>query len=335
VDAAHDLSSHQPITVVAPVFNEIGVIDEFHRRVTSAMEGLQYELVLVDDASSDGTGDRLRALAAGDPHVRVVSLSRNFGHQIALTAGLDHARGNPVVMLDSDLQDPPELIPEMLERWRAGDDVVYAVRRRREGETAFKRRTASLFYRLFRRVASVDLQPESGDFRLLDRRPLDALLSMRERSRFLRGMTIWVGYRQSAIAYDRDPRHSGATKYTLPRMLRFSMDAMTAFSRAPLHFAMYLGLAISLFAFLAIPVVIGLRIAGLYLEGFGTLTVIVLALGGIQLVTIGILGEYLARIFDEVKARPLYVVRKERGNHDEQAPDGPTAPASHALIRND
>ena len=308
------------MSVVAPVFNEAGTIDELHRRLTEALDGVEYELVFVDDASTDGSSERLSALATGDPRVRVVPLSRNFGHQAALSAGLDHARGNPVVMMDADLQDPPELIPEMLEQWRQGSDVVYAVRRQRAGETAFKRGSASLFYRLFSRIATVDLQPQSGDFRLLDRRPLDALLGMRERSRFLRGMTIWVGYRQTAIPYDRDPRFAGETKYTLRRMLRFSIDAMTAFSRTPLRLATYFGLAISSFAFIAIPVIVVLRLTGHYLAGFATLTIIVLALSGIQLVAIGILGEYLARVFDEVKARPLYVIRRDRdpeGDGDE------------------
>jgi polyisoprenyl-phosphate glycosyltransferase len=311
------------VTVVAPVFNEVDLIDEFHRRVVSALQNVPFELVIVDDGSSDGTSDALAAIASADPRVRVIALSRNFGHQVALTAGLDHARGNPVVMLDADLQDPPELIPEMIERWREGSDVVYAVRRTRAGDTAFKRGTAKLFYRLFGRVATVGLEPEAGDFRLLDRRPLNALVSMRERTRFLRGMTVWVGFRQSAIAYDRDPRFAGTTKYTLGRMLRFSFDAMTAFSRVPLQLATFVGFAISAFAFLAIPVIVALRLAGNYLPGFSTITIIVLILGGIQLMAIGILGEYLARIFDEVKGRPLYVVQEDR----EAADDSGAEPA--------
>jgi polyisoprenyl-phosphate glycosyltransferase len=247
---------------------------------------------------------------------------------VALTAALDHARGNPVVMLDADLQDPPELIPEMLRHWRDGNDVVYAVRRRRSGETVFKRSTASLFYRLFGRLPTIPLEPKSGDFRLLDRRPLDALLAMPERSRFLCGMTVWVGYRQSAIGYERDARYAGETKYTLRRMLRFSFDAMTAFSRVPLQLATYAGFAISLLAFLAIPVIVALRLAGEYLPGFATLTIIVLLLGGIQLMAIGILGEYLARTFDEVKGRPLYVIRKPR---PVPRPEAPVMGVDHLL----
>ncbi len=203
------------LSVVAPVYNEEALIDEFYTRVCAALEGLPFELVLVDDGSSDGSAAALERLADHDPRVRVVFLSRNFGHQTALTAGLDHARGNAVVMLDADLQDPPELILKMLDHWRAGCDVVYAVREHREGESRFKLSTARWFYKLFDRLAQVELQHNSGDFRLLDRRALDALLSMRERNRFLRGMTVWVGYTQAAVPYKRDPRYAGETKYTL------------------------------------------------------------------------------------------------------------------------
>jgi len=329
-EAQPTTASPRLVSVVAPVFNEIDVIREFHRRVAAILEETPFELVLVDDGNTDGSDEVLASLAAEDPRVRVIPLSRNFGHQVALTAGLDHALGNPVVMMDADLQDPPELIPDMLAHWRAGDDVVYAVRRLRAGETTFKRRTATLFYGLFGRLASIDLEPEAGDFRLLDRRPLEALLAMPERSRFLRGMTVWIGYRQRAIAYDRDPRFAGETKYTLGRMVRFSFDAMTAFSRAPLQLATYLGFAISLLAFLAIPVVLTLRILGNYLPGFATLTIIVLLLGGMQLMAIGILGEYLARTSEEVKGRPLYVVRKPRGDGEPNS-DAVIVPASTVI----
>jgi dolichol-phosphate mannosyltransferase len=327
---AKETSEPRLLSVVAPVYNEIGLIEEFYRRTVEALVDTPFELVLVDDGSTDGTAALIESLAASDPRVRPIPLSRNFGHQVALTAGLDHARGNPVVMLDADLQDPPELIPKMLDHWRAGNDVVYAVRRTRAGESTFKRRTAGLFYRLFGRLAAIDLEPESGDFRLLDRRPLDALLSMRERNRFLRGMTVWVGYSQIAIPYERDARYAGETKYTLGRMLRFAFDAMTSFSRVPLQLATLLGFVISCAAFLAIPVIIALRLAGHYLPGFATLTIIVLLLGGIQLVAIGILGEYLARTFDEVKRRPLYVVRQPRDDGDAAA-EAPMVEASQVL----
>jgi polyisoprenyl-phosphate glycosyltransferase len=297
------------MSVVAPIFNEEALIDEFYARTCAALEGVPFELVLVDDGSTDGTPLRLEQLAASDPRVRIVFLSRNFGHQTALTAGLDHARGDAVVMLDADLQDPPELITTMLDHWRAGCDVVYAVREHRQGESRFKLSTARWFYKLFDKLAQVELQSNSGDFRLLDRRPLDALLSMRERNRFLRGMTVWVGYTQAAVLYHRDPRYAGETKYTVSKMLRFSLDAISSFSHRPLQLATLLGFIISTLAFIAIPIVIVLRILGSYLPGFSALTIVVLLLGGIELIAIGIIGEYVGRIYDEVKGRPLYLVR--------------------------
>jgi dolichol-phosphate mannosyltransferase len=311
------------LSVVAPVYNEEALIDEFYARTCAALDGLEFELVLVDDGSTDGTVVTLERLADNDPRVRVVFLSRNFGHQTALTAGLDHARGDAVVMLDADLQDPPELIGSMLERWRAGCDVVYAVREQRSGESRFKLSTAKWFYRLFDKLAQVNLQHNSGDFRLLDRQALDALLSMRERNRFLRGMTVWVGYTQAAVPYKRDARYAGETKYTLARMIRFSLDALASFSDRPLQLATLFGFLISTVAFVAIPVVIVLRIVGSYLPGFSSITIIVLLLGGIELIAIGIIGEYVGRIYDEVKGRPLYLVRSRRNMpaSAEQDPD--------------
>ena len=317
------------LSVVAPVCNEEATIHEFYARVRDALEGINFELVLVDDGSTDGSPNALESLAAEDPRVRVIFLSRNFGHQTALTAGLDHAGGDAVVMLDADLQDPPELIPRMLDHWLDGTDVVYAVREQREGESRFKLATARWFYRLFDMLAQVDLQHNSGDYRLLDRRALDALLSMRERNRFLRGMTVWVGYTQAAVPYRRDPRYAGETKYTLTRMLRFSLDAIVSFSDRPLQLATLLGFVISTLAFIAIPVVIVLRIVGSYLPGFGSITIAILLLGGIQLIAIGIIGEYVGRIYDEVKGRPLYLVRAQR-NMPAQEP-GPRA-AKHEQV---
>jgi polyisoprenyl-phosphate glycosyltransferase len=316
------------LSVVAPVYNEEATIEEFYSRVCTALDGIRFELVLVDDGSTDGSEIALGKLASNDPRVRVVQLSRNFGHQTALTAGLDHARGDAVVMLDADLQDPPELIPRMLDHWRAGCDVIYAVREHREGESRFKLATARWFYALFDRLAQVDLEHNSGDFRLLDRRALDALLSMRERNRFLRGMTVWVGYRQAAVPYKRDPRYAGTTKYTLPKMLRFSLDAISSFSHRPLQLATLLGFMISTLAFIAIPVVIVLRILGSYLPGFSSLTIAVLLLGGIQLMAIGLIGEYVGRIYDEVKGRPLYLVRSRVNIPDYEAPPPPRGPST-------
>src|ERR1700733_14158553 len=267
------------LSIVAPVYDEQELIEKFVQRACAAAADYEFELVLVNDGSSDATPELLDRIAAEDRRVRVIHLSRNFGHQAALTAGPAHAIGDVVAMIDADLQDPPELIQDMIAQWSQGADVVYAVRNQREGETAFKLATASWFYKLFDKLAQVDLEPNSGDFRLLDRRALDALLAMTERSRFLRGMTVWVGFNQTAVAYERDARHAGETKYTLRKMLRFSLDAITSFSHLP---------------------------------GFGSITIAILLLGGIQLIALGVIGEYVGRIYDEVKHRPLYIVRDER-----------------------
>jgi polyisoprenyl-phosphate glycosyltransferase len=296
------------LSVVAPVFNEDELVEEFIARATAAVADYEFELVLVNDGSSDRTAELLDDAASRDPRVRVIHLSRNFGHQAALTAGLEHAAGDAVAMIDADLQDPPDMIAQ----WSQGADVVYAVREQREGETAFKLATASWFYKLFDKLAQVDLEPNSGDFRLLDRRALDALLAMTERSRFLRGMTVWVGFNQTAVSYQRDARHAGETKYTLRKMLRFSLDAITSFSHLPLQLATYAGMLFAGLAFIAVPVVIVLRIFDSYLPGFGSITIAILLLGGIQLMAIGVIGEYVGRIYDEVKHRPLYIVREER-----------------------
>jgi polyisoprenyl-phosphate glycosyltransferase len=318
------------LSVVAPVYDEEELIERFIARAIDAVGAMPFELVLVNDGSSDRTPEILDRIADADPRVRVVHLSRNFGHQAALTAGLEHARGDVVAMIDADLQDPPELIVDMVDRWRAGADVVYAVRDHREGETAFKLATASWFYRLFNRLTQVDLEPNSGDFRLLDRRALDALLSMTERARFLRGMTVWVGFSQTAVSYQRDARHAGETKYTLRKMLRFSLDAIASFSHLPLQLATYVGLLSAGVAFIAIPVVIALHFVGSYLPGFGSLTIAILLLGGIQLIALGVIGEYVGRIYDEVKHRPLYIVREERNRPAEESADM-TAAAPLAL----
>jgi polyisoprenyl-phosphate glycosyltransferase len=300
------------LSVCAPVYNEEELVEEFHRRASAALEGFHYELIIVNDGSTDSTPAKLDELAARDPNLRVVHLSRNFGHQAALTAGLEHSRGDAVAMLDADLQDPPELIGQMVEEWRGGADVVYMVREERAGETVFKLATARWFYALFGKLAQVQLEPNSGDFRLLDRRALDALLSMGERNRFLRGMTVWVGFKQTAISYKRDPRHAGETKYPIRKMLRFSLDAIASFSHTPLQVATYLGFLFAGVAFIAIPVVIILKFTGGYLPGFGAVTILILLIGGLQLIALGLIGEYVGRIYDEVKRRPLYIVREQR-----------------------
>jgi polyisoprenyl-phosphate glycosyltransferase len=317
------------LSVVAPIYNEEELVEAFVKRACAAVADYTFELVLVNDGSADSTPALLDRLAAEDPRVRVIHLSRNFGHQAALTAGLEHARGDVVAMIDADLQDPPELIPRMVEQWEHGSDVVYAVRKQRDGETAFKLATASWFYKLFDSLAQVDLEPNSGDFRLLDRRALDALLSMTERSRFLRGMTVWVGFTQTAVPYERDARSAGETKYTLRKMLRFSLDAIASFSHLPLQLATYAGLLSAGIAFVAIPIVLGLRLTDSYLPGFGTITILILLIGGIQLIALGVIGEYVGRIYDEVKHRPLYIVREERNRPSEEA--GSLAPVRAGL----
>jgi polyisoprenyl-phosphate glycosyltransferase len=298
------------LSVVAPMFEEEETVRPFAARVDAALRGLPYELVLVDDGSRDGTGTALAALAAQDERVKVISLSRNFGHQAALTAGLEHAAGDVVVMMDGDLQDPPEVVPRMLDAWRGGADVVYAVRAERQGETAFKRASARWFYRVFRRLAKIDLAVESGDFRLMGRPALDALLAMPERSRFLRGMTVWVGFNQTAVSFVREARAAGETKFSLAKMLRFSFDAITSFSNRPLQWATLLGFAFSGLAFLGIPLTVVARYTNQFVPGVPSTILVVLLLGGIQLITVGIIGEYVGRIYDEVKQRPLYVVRE-------------------------
>ena len=307
------------VSVVVPMFNEESTTRELYRRVSAALAGEAFELVVVDDGSTDATPAVLAELADADPRVKVVALSRNFGHQTALSAGLDHAAGAAVVMMDADLQDPPELIPQMLERWRAGSDVVYAVRTSREGETRFKRSTARLFYRMLAKLSDVRLPPDAGDFRLLDRRAVDALLAMPERNRYLRGMTVWVGFTQTAVPYARGPRHAGTSRYPLRRMLRLSLDAIASFSHAPLQVATITGFLCAALAFLAIPVAVGFRIAGEFVPGITTTVIAVLLLGGIQLIALGVIGEYVGRIYDEVKRRPLYFVRERRNLDDRPA----------------
>ena len=305
------------LSVVAPMLNEEELAEAFYERVCGALGDLPFELIVVDDGSSDQTPEILARLALNDPRLRVVTLSRPFGHQTALTAGLDHATGDAAVMIDADLQDPPEVIPELLEQWRRGSDVVYAVREKRAGESTFKLITAKWFYALISKVSSIELQQNSGDFRLMDRRALQALLAMRERNRYLRGMTVWVGFTQTAVPYQRDARYAGETKYTLKKMIKFALDAVSSFSHVPLQFATVLGFLISSVAFALIPVIVVLRIVGSYLPGFGSLTIAILLLGGVQLITLGILGEYVGRIYNEVKGRPLYFVRGRRNIVDE------------------
>lgn len=299
------------LSVVAPVFNEEDNVQLFCERTAEAVGAMPFEIILVDDGSSDGTPAALEALAEADRRIRVITLSRNFGHQTALTAGLEHAKGDAIVMIDADLQDPPELIPDLVEWWRKGSDVVVAARQEREGETRFKLMTASWFYRLLGRVAQIEVEQNAGDFRLLSRRVLDALLAMPERNRYIRGMTAWVGFTHTSVPYQRAARHAGETKFSFLKMLRFSFDAIASFSYVPLQLATLLGFLFALVAFLGIPVAIGFRIAGEFVPGVTTTVIAVLLLGGMQLMAIGVIGEYLARVYDEVKRRPLYLVRSK------------------------
>jgi len=301
------------LSIVAPMLDEEGTARVFYERVRAAVDGMPWELIVIDDGSTDTTPQILAEIARDDTRVRVITLSRNFGHQTAITAGLDHAAGDVVVMIDADLQDPPELITSMLDHWRAGSDVVYATRTDRVGESKFKLKTAEWFYRIMGRLSDVPLAANAGDFRLLDRCALDALLTMRERNRYLRGMTSWVGFTQTALPYSRAARHAGTTKYPIRKMLRFALDAIASFSNVPLQVATVAGFVCAMLAFLAIPVAIGFKIFGAFVPGVTTTVVAVLLLGGIQLMAIGMIGEYVGRIYDEVKRRPLYVVR-ERTN---------------------
>jgi len=304
-------------SVIAPVYNETGSIDEFYSVVSTVMSGLlePWELILVDDGSSDGSTEKIREFASKDPHVRPVIFARNFGHQIAVTAGLDYSHGEAVIIIDADLQDPPEVILDLIAKWKEGNEVVYAVRRKREGESRFKLITASLFYRAIYRITDVKIPLDTGDFRLLDRKVVDIMGQMRERHRFLRGMAAWVGFRQVGVEYDRKQRFAGKTKYPFSKMLKLALNAVTSFSYFPLQVATYLGFISAGISILAIPVVAYLRLTRLgALLGQATTLIAVLFLGGVQLITLGILGEYVGRIYDEAKGRPLYIVSEAPKN---------------------
>jgi dolichol-phosphate mannosyltransferase len=304
------------VSVIAPVFNEQESVREFHRRVSSALTGEDYELVLVDDGSSDDSPAILAELAAGDPRVRVLALSRNFGHQAAITAGLDNARATAVVTMDADLLDPPEFIPVLLDRWRQGADVVHAARKIRHDEPRWRLFMIRIFYWLFGRIAGLDNFPgNSGDFRLVSGPALGALKQLPERTRFLRGLVAWVGFRQETVYYDRDARYAGDSKYPLRKLMRLAADGIFTFSAVPLRLASIFGATFSVLALLAIPVVVLLRLTGIYsVPGTASIHILVLLVGGVQLVFLGVIGEYLARIYDEGKHRPIYVLRDGGGS---------------------
>lgn len=299
-------------SIVAPVFNEEETVPHFYQRVVRVMEQISepFELVLVNDGSRDGSYAVMKQLHQQDPRVRVVDFSRNFGHQIAISAGLDHARGDAVVIIDSDLQDPPEVILQLIAAWKKGAEVVYAQRNKRSGETRFKLWTAAAFYRLIERITSINIPRDTGDFRLLDRQVVKALIAMREQHRFMRGLSVWVGFRQEAVQYDRHERFAGETKYPLRKMLKFSLDAITSFSHVPLQLATTFGFILAGISLIGIIVAIILRLFTDAIVGQASTLILVLFLGGIQLIFLGIIGEYLGRIYDEVRSRPLYIVRE-------------------------
>jgi dolichol-phosphate mannosyltransferase len=307
-------------SVVAPVYNEEKILPEFYRRTAAVMEqlGEPFEIVLINDGCHDRSPQIMRELHEQDPRVKVVNFSRNFGHQLAITAGIDYARGQAVAIIDSDLQDPPEVIPDLIARWREGYQIVYAIRARRSGETWFKKFTASFFYRLIRRITNVDIPVDTGDFRLMDRSVVDVLNSLREYNRFMRGLSVWVGYKQTGVTYQRAARTEGETKYPFRKMLRFALDGITSFSYFPLQLATYAGFITAAISVVGIILAIIFRLSGSEaFAGQASTLVSVLFLGGVQLIFLGIIGEYLGRIYDEVKRRPLYIVAEALGFEEE------------------
>ena len=316
-------------SIIAPIYNESASLPELLRRVHKVMDstGEEWELILVDDGSTDRSTELIHEYAQQDPKIRPVIFARNFGHQIAVTAGLDYSCGDAVIIIDSDLQDPPEVILDLIAKWKEGYEIVYAVRSEREGESWFKLFTASLFYRLIYRITDVEIPLDTGDFRLLDRKVVTVLNQMRERHRFLRGMSAWVGFRQIGVPYRRAARFAGQTKYPFRKMLRLAITAVTGFSYFPLQLATVMGFISAGISILAIPVVIALRLAAgsQAFLGQATTLIAVLFLGGVQLISLGILGEYVGRLYDEAKGRPLYIVREapdENSLPPVERPDG-------------
>ena len=309
-------TDHPRYSVVVPVHDEEGSLAELHARLAAVLDGLdgEWELILVDDGSRDASFARMLELRAADPRVRLVRLSRNFGHQVALTAGLDLASGEAVVVMDGDLQHPPEVIPELVARWLEGCEIVYGVMTARAGETWFKRATAGLYYRLLRRLTDIDVPLSAGDFRLIDRKAVDAFLSMRERARYVRGMFSWIGFRQTGVAYDAPARGAGRSKYTFSRMVRLAKNGIFSFSNVPLRLVLTLGFVVSALAIVETVYALIGRFGGFYtVPGWTSIVIAVSFLGGVQLIVLGVIGEYVGLIYDEVKRRPIYLVRELHG----------------------
>jgi len=304
-------------SIIVPMYNEEEVIEETHKRLREVMDryGEPYELVFVNDGSRDRTVEIVEGLCRVNPHLRLINFSRNFGHQIAITAGMDYAQGQAIVVIDADLQDPPEVILQMIEKWKDGYDVVYGKRVKRKGETAFKKLTALMFYRLLRNMTNVEIPVDTGDFRLIDRKVADVLKGLKEKNRFVRGLVSWVGFKQTSVEYVREERWAGETKYPLRKMLRFAMDGITSFSHKPLRLATYIGFALSGVSFLYLLVVLfqALFFANTTIQGWASIVAINLFFNGIMLMLLGVIGEYIGRIYDESKNRPLYIVREVRG----------------------
>jgi polyisoprenyl-phosphate glycosyltransferase len=330
-------------SIVVPVYNEEESIAELVGRLREIMDKLDgpAEAVLVDDGSTDSSYQLMLDARETDSRFKLIQLSRNFGHQLAITAGMDNASGQAVVVMDADLQDPPHVILEMAAKWQEGYEVVYAVRQRRAGETRFKTATAATFYSLLRRLANIEQTVDVGDFRLVDRKALDAFLQMREHNRYVRGMFSWIGFRQGAVPYDREPRHAGTTKYPLRKMIKFAADALVGFSTAPLRFALVGGFIIAVLAVGYGVAAIALKLAGLpYVPGYASLLVTIAFLSGVQLMVMGMVGQYVARVYDETRGRPLYLVREARGFETwtlfaapDSMADGFRPPAAHGRGR--
>src|SRR4051794_9320611 len=326
------------ISVVVPCFNEEQILVETHRQLVATLttlNGLDYEIIYVDDGSSDMTPGLLRSIQDEDRHARVIRLSRNFGHQLAVSAGLEHAAGDAVVIIDADLQDPPEVIADMLARWREGYEVVYGTRVHRAGESRFKIVSAKVFYRVLDRLSEIDMPLDAGDFRLIDRKVVEALRHMPEHARYLRGMVTWTGYRQTAVLYDRAPRVAGTTKYPFWKMLRFAIGAVSSFSTKPLRLAMWMGFVASAIALLGVGYALVVRLfTRSWVPGWAAIFIAVLFVGGVQLISLGIVGEYVGRIYNEVKGRPHFLVAERLGFPvSETLPDKPAEllPWAHDL----